>query len=365
MPQKPSPTQLAPSLPDGCERLSRNIGPRMPHLYCHKAAGWLAACLLSLHAAAQPATDSTAPPAPRPTMNYWRHELLVTSENDNYVLQLRDGYYTNGLSFRFSWAGGTRHKQVWSAELGQHIFNPVRYDSINLATQDRPFAGYLYGSLQRRHFSRPGRMMAFSATVGTIGPRSGAEQVQRWYHGIIGIYDVEGWPNQLRNEWSLNLGWQMAHTLLKGAPASRGYDVAATAQAHLGNALTNASTGVLLRAGKMEDYANSAHFDGRVSRRGGPAPGHRKEFYFFIHPMLTWQGYHAALQGGLFTDDKGPKTAELRPWVFSQQIGFKLAQNRWTLGMHYIARSRQAEQQLRKERFISIQIAYRTGKYQP
>lgn len=329
--------------------------------------GWAAmlACLLSF---GQPATD-TDTLVPRRILNHFRHELLVISDNDNYVLQLRDGYYTNGLMLRFSHAATARptanrlSKAVHSYELGQHIFNPVRYDSINIATQDRPFAGYLYGRFSRQLFYRNNACLQFSGSLGVVGPASGAKQIQRWYHNAIGIYDVEGWGNQLKNEWHLQGSVQYVRSFWHRAQAQRRYDIATTTEANLGNAFVNAQAGLLLRAGLMEAYQNSAHFNGRVSRKDADAPMHHKELYYFVQPTLQWQGYNASLQGGMLRSNKGPKTVAIEPWVWQVQTGFKLAQNRWTLGMHYVYRSKQAVGQLRSEKFLSIQIAYRTGGY--
>jgi hypothetical protein len=114
----------------------------------------------------------------------------------------------------------------------------------------------------------------------------------------------------------------------------------------------------------MENYSNSAHWGGRVSSEKNKAPRHIKEFYFFVHPIITWQVYNAALEGGLFVHEKGPKIVEPQPFYFTTQIGFKFAQNRWTWGMHLISRSRQAKHQMLKENLVSVQLAYRTGLFE-
>jgi len=324
--------------------------------------------LSGLSAVAQPLVEEDSMP-PRIIRNHFRHESLIISDNDNYVLQLRDGYYTNGLMLRFSHAaaakpGGNRlAKAVHSYELGQHIFNPVRFDSLNIATQDRPFAGYLYGRFSRQLFYKHNAYLQLSGSLGVVGPASGAKQVQRWYHSAIGIYDVQGWSNQVKNEFHVQGSVQYVRSFWQKAQQQRRYDIATVTEANLGNAFVNAQAGLLLRAGLMEAYQNSAHFNGRVSRKGADAPVHHKEFYYFVQPTLQWQGYNASLQGGMLRSNKGPKTVAIEPWVWQVQTGFKLAQNRWTLGMHYVYRSKQAVGQQRTEKFLSIQIAYRTGGY--
>lgn len=303
---------------------------------------------------------------------HFRNEIMIISDNDNYALQLRDGYYTNGIMFRFSRAKDLSQmkqrknppqKIVQQYELGQMILNPVRFDSLNVETQDRPFAGYLYARFDQVRFYGTNSMWRWSTTIGTIGKSSQAEQVQRWYHNAMGLYDVKGWDDQLHSEWSLNIGMQYARSIFKKPQEQRRYDIAPVVQANLGNAFTDMGAGVLLRAGIMENYSNSAHWGGRVSSEKNKAPKHNKEIYFFVHPFITWQAYNAVLEGGVFTNDKGPKVASLEPFYFTTHIGFKFAQNRWTIGMHYITRSRQAKNQQLKENLVSIQLAYRTGMF--
>ena len=299
--------------------------------------------------------------------NKYRHEIQVVSENDNYLLQLRDGYYTNGLLVKFSYAGKKQtpvfSKRVQTIEAGQQIFNPNRFDSTNPITQDRPFAGYLYAKFQQRLFvKRHQALLGWSAGVGVIGKPSMAEHVQRWYHYLVGIYDVEGWQNQIADEWSVQVSGHYTRSLLNHSPEKRRWDLAATGQANLGNLFTDVSGGILLRAGWMESYQHSVHWDARVSRDGRPGPAHKRECYFFLHPVITWQAYNAVLEGGLFTHNQSPKTVAIEPWVLATQLGFKWAENRWTLGVHYTNRSRQAKTQIRQEHFLSVQVAYRSGK---
>jgi len=331
-------------------------------LYCQLAVGQQQ----ELH---EPADTMRIPKS----LYHFRNETMIISENDNYALQLRDGYYTNGFMLRFSRAKDLSksdhqknlpEKIVQRYELGQMILNPVRFDSLNVATQDRPFAGYLYARFEQYRFYGANSMWQWSTSIGTIGTHSYAQQVQRWYHNAMGIYDVKGWSSQLHNEWSLNFGMQYARSIFKKPQEQRRYDISPVVQANLGNAFTDIGAGLLFRAGIMENYSNSAHWGARVSSEKNKAPKHHKEFYFFVHPFITWQAYNAVLEGGVFANDKGPKIAAPEPFYFTTHIGFKFAQNRWTWGMHYITRSRQAKNQMLKENLVSIQLAYRTGMFE-
>lgn len=316
----------------------------------------------SQNIAHQPITTDTF--LQKPVRNHFRYELVGVTDNDNYTLQLRDGYYTNGLFFTFLWAAAPTNpsraeKIVHGIEIGQQIFNPIRFDKTNISDQDRPFAGYLFAKYHHKKALNNGAMFGWNASIGTIGPASGAENVQRWYHGLIGIYDVEGWPTQLHNEWNFNLGTQYAKSIVKG----KSTDVSMLAEGQIGNAFTGAMGGLLLRLGQFEQHGRSVHWYMRSSTNGKGAPVNKSETYIYFQPSLTFQGYYAVLQGGLFTSDKGPFTTNIQPLVYSHQIGIKHAQNRMSFALCYVQRGKQATTQIRKENFVSIQLAYRFGEY--
>ena len=259
---------------------------------------------------------------------------------------------------------GNMAKRIHHFSAGQLIFNPVRYDSVNTEGQDRPFTGYLFAQYGQQLAFHAGGVLHWNISAGATGKASLAEQVQRWYHGAIGIYDVKGWATQLQTEFALNAQVFYSQSLFSGKPGfARRFDASPLVRLNLGNAFTDATAGLTLRAGKMEDHANSAHYHNRVSNRNSSSPVRSKELYAFVEPLITYQAYNAMLQGGLFVKNKGPKTATPLPWVYSAQYGFALAQNRWTLKMFYVHRSRQASEQIRKENFVSIHLAYRFGEY--
>ena len=302
----------------------------------------------------------------------YKHEIFGVTENDNYTLQLRDGYYTNGLMFTWNtplnlqkhkWYRSPKIKKVVQGfQIGQRLYNPVSYDRSTIDRQDRPFAGYLFGTYDQRIGFANGGLLQWSATLGTIGPNSFGENVQTWYHGVINIYPVLGWPTQLHNEASLNLGFLYSQSLVPVPVERRHADIGWIGMANIGNANTNASAALLFRAGRMESNYNSVQWNNRVSNSAAVAPIHKSEFYFFLQPMITAQAYNAVLQGGMFVDDKGPFTTDIEPLVFTLQTGFKYAQNRWTINLHYIHRSKEAKGQERPENLVSIQLAYRFGK---
>ena len=91
--------------------------------------------------------------------------------------------------------------------IGQNIYTPDDKASTVLIPNDRPYAGYLYGSafdtvynqlLSRDQFHNELQM-------GMVGSDSYAEQVQTEFHKIIGSELPMGWGNQVYNHFVCDL----------------------------------------------------------------------------------------------------------------------------------------------------------------
>ncbi|MES2774482.1 MAG: lipid A deacylase LpxR family protein [Bacteroidota bacterium] len=305
--------------------------------------------------------------------DFYQNEMSLVTENDNYTLQKRDGYYTNGFYLKLSRAVDLNKKKrlknktgikkiINGFQLGQAIYNPVSYNRPFPESQDRPFAGYLALTYSQNIFYKDNSVLEWALRLGTIGPNSAAKNVQRWYHRVIGIYDVKGWPYQVNNEVSLNLKVAYYRSLLKSPPQFNRLNLDGFAVANLGNAFTNLAIGTTVKIGLVENHWNSSHWRARVSTATGSRPAYKRELYLFYEPAVTFQAYSGVLQGGMFLKDKGPVVADIKTLVISQQVGLRFAQNRFTGALVYTNRTRQATIQQRNENFGSIQIGYRFGR---
>lgn len=292
--------------------------------------------------------------------NHFTKEIIVTSDNDNYLVQKRDGYYTNGfyLSLQHLAKGNTGEKVIMRYELGQMIFNPYKYSVTDPEQMDRPFAGYLYAKASRSRFLRNGANLQYSLSVGTIGKSSGAQQTQRVYHDLINIYRVEGWGYQLKDEIGLNLGAQYFHPLTGKLAPGQVIDLHAVGKANLGNTFTNATAGVLLRIGLLENADQSVAWNSRLHNTD-PQFRHRSEFFAFYQPEAMLQLYNATLQGGMFRNDKGPVTADVEPWVYQHRVGLMYAIGRVSTALAIVHRTKEARSMRRSENYGSIQLSYR------
>jgi len=190
----------------------------------------------------------------------------VTIEND--VTTGSDNNYTNGIGV--SWVSkatdtyeersfvrrfgefwsflpfvgndGYRTYVAWS--LAQEMHTPDDISNPNPPLDDQPYAGILY--LDSIVYARGHRVThAWQLRVGVVGPASGAESTQKWFHDRTGGTEPMGWDTQLPNEPVINLGYTGAYLLAQGdVSESTKWRIVPVAQAGLGNYFTGVGLGV-------------------------------------------------------------------------------------------------------------------------
>lgn len=215
-----------------------------------------------LAALAAPALGQEAPP-PDPAASY-----NLTVEND--LFGGTDKYYTSG--FQFSWfsasadpphwlawlsgiatpffpRGGTPR---WGLALGQNIFTPEDTQARIPDPKDRPYAGWLYGSITFTSYTDTA-LGAFEVQLGVVGPAALGEQVQNNVHDAIDVGRALGWDHQLKDEPGINLiltrQWRLNQPLLRDDPRGLALGLVPSLTASLGNVQTYASAGLMVRVG--------------------------------------------------------------------------------------------------------------------
>lgn len=94
-----------------------------------------------------------------------------------------------------------------SFTFGQKIFTPRNIRLSAEQVGDRPWAGWLYGTVGLANVYR-NHVDQFGLTLGIVGPWSGAEHTQRFIHeNISDSPEPMGWGNQLHTEPGLMVSW--------------------------------------------------------------------------------------------------------------------------------------------------------------
>ncbi len=266
-------------------------------------------------------------------------ETIVDNDTDAFVpgAATTDRYYTQGARFTWfgdpgampRWAdrvaarlGGDGEARRFGLAVGQEIYTP---DAISLARaipDDRPYAGWLYGSAFLTTRSER-RLRTLELSAGMLGPASLAHEAQVWWHDELGIREPRGWGWQLADEPGL-----LVRVQEKRRPWGyrRHVDLVPHAGFAAGNVLTYANAGATLRVGLPlpDDFGPSA------ITPPGPGEAGGAHLYAFARAEGRAVARNAFLDGTLFRN--GPRVHRI-PLVGEAQLG---AGVRWrSLALRY------------------------------
>ncbi len=284
------------------------------------------------------------------------NQVSFKTDNDAYLLQKKDGYYTNGLFVTLNTVSEkNNYKIINSYELGQMIFTPK---SVNFARDggiDRPFCGYLYLSYNRAIFLPKLQIIEWGASIGTIGTNSLGENVQETIHTLLKYKQFKGWETQITNEIGLNATVKYAKVLspintelLKIIPQS---------ELTLGTTFTNAKIGGYICFGLMEEANNSSLFNANINKKNIAKT--KNEYFIYWHPQFIYQLYNATVQGGLFTENVQAITASIFAGMYMQSFGLQVTSGRIASKIEVVYQTQEARTQQQPQRYASISIGYR------
>lgn len=301
-------------------------------------------------------------------------KAIVSAVFENDTFSDTDQNYTNG--FRLSYLSSeskTPYAARWIANhllplstqgnkrisiaLGQNMYTPTDLTQTALIPNDRPYAGWLYGSVGM--VSDTGKRLDNAMlTVGVVGPASLAKPTQRWVHEVIGSPDPKGWDNQLRDEVGVVLTFERKwRSLYEFSPFGVGMDVTPHVGVNLGNVNTDASVGAMFRLGfdLPSDYG--------PPRIRPSLPGSD----FFI-PTSTLGGYLFAgvegravarnifLDGNTFRDSP---SVDKKIFVGSLQAGAALTFESMRLSYTHVFQTKEFDTQAKPQQFGAVTLSYR------
>lgn len=306
--------------------------------------------------------------------------LSVQVENDLWGSGT-DRYYTHGTRVSYLSSEGVPRWLERSASLvplfsrrghlrtsyaiGQSIFTPEETSHTGLMENDRPYAGWLYGSvgLISDHRVRDGslqsnRLDSLEINVGMVGPSSLAEDTQSQVHELIGSPKAQGWRHQLRNEPGFMLvydrQWQAQYiSEILGLTVDLTPHLGGT----LGNVMTSLSCGTTLRIGQElpGDYGPP------LIRPSLPGSGFFRPingfgWYLFAGVEGRYVLHSIFLDGNTFRDSH---SVDREPWVGDLQAGLVLTWGDVRISFSNIFRSDEFAEQKSATEFGSITLSVR------
>jgi len=244
--------------------------------------------------------------------------------------------------------------------LGQNIYTPRDITQRAQDPEDRPWAGYLYGSIGMFTYTDD-HTDEVELSVGVVGPAALGEQAQKVIHRHMTNSPLpKGWNNQLDNEPALGLGWQRSWPDALGGDIGPLYaTVAPYAGATIGNVYTYANSGVTVRVGPRSERWQDAPM--RV-RPAMPGTG------FFEIPEDKWSWYlfggvegravarNIFLDGNTFTDSHSVD----KNWLVGDaNAGLALTYGQYRISFTAIYRTEEFEEQDEPTKFGAINVGYR------
>lgn len=303
----------------------------------------------------------------------------VTIENDLIAGTDRD--YTNGILFSYIGnnnelplagrmardnLGWLTTAQNWRMiyGLGQNMYTPADITRRAPDPTDRPYAGFLYGSIgvsaDKRVNDEPVQLDVLALDIGIVGQESLAEQAQKEVHRLIDSDDPKGWGSQVGTEVAFRLlferSWR-ASKLFEMDLFSLETDVTPRAGLALGTAETYGAFGMSFRVG---DNLGDDYGPPRV-RPALASPG-----YFENEDGFAWYlfgGFEGRLfardifiQGNTFKDSAG---VDLEHAQLDLQAGVAIQIEDFEVAFTHVIRSPQHTAQKRWNRFGSVSIRKR------
>lgn len=343
----------------------------MPHILSpHLNWRTIAALLMGSTGFYPAAHADTAAPSPPPG-GFWSLQL----ENDVWGSG-DDRFYSHGTQISYlrrgappNWLRTTAKQlpffdlgnaQAVQFSIGQKIFTPEDTETTVLLLDDRPYAGWLFGSaevlglIHEDDNHRVGNL--FGITLGIVGPAALGEDIQNSFHDLIGVDRAEGWDNQLENEPGIVINYARRWQYFQPAFRNTEFETSPHITAALGNIYTYAGGGLMLRWGR--GLRND--FSPPNIRPGFPGipylrPSKQPSWYLFAGVEGRAVARNIFLDGNTFEDshsvDKEPLVADFQFGVAWQWEGVRIAlSNVW--------RTREFDGQDENTQFGAINVSF-------
>jgi hypothetical protein len=179
--------------------------------------------------------------------------------------------------------------------IGQSMATPDALEEPNIILDDTPYLGLLAAENSWIAFNDV-EFTGFAITLGIVGEWSGAEQLQKGVHSLIGATDPMGWHNQLDNEPVLNFFF-MKKRKLWNKPS---FDGALNFDVAVGNFTSGIGAGIETRFGHKpggfsyiyDHVGKGMTYDATLTQLGGGA-----EFYMSLAAKVWAWAVFMPLEG--------------------------------------------------------------------
>ena len=245
--------------------------------------------------------------------------------------------------------------------LGQNIYTPKNITISANQADDRPWAGWLYGSVGLATVTK-NHLDELEFTLGVVGPASLAEQTQEFVHKHITTDSPtpQGWDNQLETEIggivSWRRRWPVWYTKNVGDFRIR---LEPDINVSLGNIYTYAGTGASVTFGPAKDHIQDTPPRVRPAMAGTgffDTPDNKLSWYLFTGLDGRAIARNIFLDGNTFTDSH---SVDKNHFVADANAGAALTYDDYRLSYTLNYRTKEFEGQDDASIFGSITLSTR------
>lgn len=248
--------------------------------------------------------------------------------------------------------------------IGQNMYTPEDISKSALIVNDRPYAGWTYGSVAF-HSKNDRRLDSFELQAGIVGPQSYAEQTQKLVHDLIDSPIPQGWNNQLKNEPGLELIYERKwRSFRRESNVGFGFDLISHLGAAVGNVYTYANTGIEARLGWNVpiDFGTSlirpaGDSNAPAAQRDPRITGEAKSFGFYLFTAIDGRAVarDIFLDGNTFADSHN---VEKKYFVADIAGGVSLIMGPFKVSYAHAFRTKEFTGQEDDHKFGSITLSF-------
>lgn len=263
-------------------------------------------------------------------------QISILAEND--TTYSTDQFFTHGTRIQYTDDSG------WGYTIGQNMYTPRDKKTETLIPDDRPYAGYLYGSIFNTIYFNNGNDLYIEGQLGIVGPHSYAEETQTWVHKSIGNDVPAGWDNQIPDSVTCLLIGRYTTHIMEG----KYFAIDPYVATYLGNLADSINGGINLYAGYNlpKDRNNNRVIPFKAINESVWNP--YSYLYIGIEPKLMF--YNMLLE-----DDRFSIHPEL--FVYDRNAGLVIGCKYFELAFTLCFRSKEFEEQPKPEKYASAKIS--------